>query len=80
MWRQTQIFLMKPISQRSLTFLRGCLEKNKVIMRKFQPSWFEKWPWLHYNESEDSVLRHTCAKESPEITDKRQNLFDRSRQ
>ena len=39
-------------------------EKTKVIMRSFQPSWFEKWPWLHYNESEDSVLCHTYAKAS----------------
>ena len=38
--------------------------KTKVIMRSFQPSWFEKWHWLHYNESEDSVLCHTCAKAS----------------
>ena len=38
--------------------------KTKVIMWSFQPSWFEKWPWLHYNESEDSVLCHTCAKAS----------------
>ena len=30
--------------------------KTKVIKRSFQPSWFEKWPWLYYNESEDSVL------------------------
>ena len=36
--------------------------KTKVIIRSFQPSWFEMWPWLH--ESEDSVLCHTCAKAS----------------
>ena len=33
-------------------------------MRSFKPSWFEKWPWPQYNESEDNVLCHTCAKAS----------------
>ena len=29
---------------------------NKVLaQRSFQPSWFDKWPWLHYIESSDAV-------------------------
>ena len=35
---------------------------NKVpAQRSFQPSWFDKWPWLHYLESSDAVLCITCA-------------------
>ena len=29
---------------------------NKVLaQRSFQPSWFDKWPWLYYIESSDAV-------------------------
>ena len=35
--------------------------KSTVVRRSFQPSWFTRWPWLHYLESEDAVLCHTCA-------------------
>ena len=28
---------------------------------RFQVSWFQKWPWLHYIEHNDTVLCHTCA-------------------
>ena len=28
--------------------------------RSFQSSWFDKWPWLHWNESHESVLCHVC--------------------
>ena len=35
---------------------------NKVLaQRSFQPSWFNKWPWLHYIEGSDAVLCFTCA-------------------
>ena len=31
------------------------------IKRSFQSSWFDKWPWLHWNESHESVLcHHVC--------------------
>ena len=25
-------------------------------------SWFPKWPFLHYNEAEDTVICHSCMK------------------
>ena len=35
---------------------------NKVAAQhSFQPSWFDKWPWLHYLESSDAVFCITCA-------------------
>ena len=33
-----------------------------VVRRSFQPSWFDKWPWLHYCEDSDSVFCFTCMK------------------
>ena len=37
-----------------------------IVKRCFQPSWFVKWPWLHYNEAQDSVRCLTCMKASLE--------------
>ena len=46
---------------RSFNFPKKSFGKTKPVKRSFQPSWFDKWPWLHYNESDDSVLCFTCA-------------------
>ncbi len=35
-----------------------------VVNQSFQPSWFEKWPWLHYTENDDDVVCFTCAQAS----------------
>ena len=35
--------------------------KNK-IGRSFQSSWFQSFPWLHYEEEEDSAYCFTCLK------------------
>ena len=32
-----------------------------VTKRSFQPSWFAKWTWLHYNE-EDAAYCFYCIK------------------
>jgi len=30
--------------------------------RSFQPVWFERYKWLHYDETRDVVFRHICLK------------------
>ena len=30
--------------------------------RSFQPGWFDRHPWLHYDESRDAAFCHTCIK------------------
>ncbi len=30
------------------------------VKRSFQASWFDKWPWLHYNEVYDTVICFIC--------------------
>ena len=40
--------------------------KKNVVRRSFHPSWFSKWPWLHYVEEQDTVACYTCAKASLE--------------
>ena len=35
---------------------RGCKDSN----RSFQPQWYKRWKWLHYNELKDSVTCYAC--------------------
>ena len=30
------------------------------------PSWFDKWPWLRYNEERDVAFCHICLKAKEE--------------
>ena len=47
---------------RSFEFPKRNFGKKVVVNRSFQPSWFEKWPWLHYIENQDAVVCFTCAR------------------
>ena len=33
---------------------------SKVVTRKFMKDWFNKYPWLHYDETNDRAFCHTC--------------------
>ena len=46
---------------RTFEFPKRSFGKKVVVNRSFQPSWFEKWPWLHYIENDDAVVCFTCA-------------------
>ena len=35
--------------------------KTRVVNRSFQSQWFQKWRWLHYDQSRDLAFRHTCV-------------------
>ena len=37
-----------------------CSVKKNVIPGSYQHSWFSKWPFIHYNEAEDTVICHSC--------------------
>ena len=37
-----------------------CFGVKKAVYRSFQPSWFKRWPFLHYDEARDVVFCHTC--------------------
>ena len=47
---------------KSFKFTKRSFGKTKVLERSFQPSWFGKWPFLHYDEFTDRVFCHTCMK------------------
>ncbi len=46
---------------RTYKFPQRQFGKKVVSNRSFQPLWFDKWPWLHYLENQDTVLCFTCA-------------------
>lgn len=39
-------------------------KKYGLQRRSFQPNWFELFPWLRYNEHDDSVVCLICAKQN----------------
>ena len=36
-------------------------EKKKIVKRSFQSQCFNKWQWLHYDETQDLAFCHVCA-------------------
>ena len=62
---QAQISLGdQPNQTKSFTFPKRTFTVKKLIYRSFQPSWFKKWPCLHYNQVNDEVFCFTCLKVS----------------
>ena len=51
----------EPHQPRNIRFPQREFGKKSVVKRCFQPSWFGKWPWLHYVEDEHQVLCFTCC-------------------
>ena len=49
-----------PHQPRGFPFPKREYGKTNVAKRSFRHSWFDKWPWLHYCEENDSVVYHTC--------------------
>ena len=52
----------KPHQPASFNFPQRSFGQKKVVHRSFQPSWFNHWQFLHYDESRDVVFCHTCLK------------------
>ena len=55
----SMMFLKSLTNQKSFHFRSNPLVK-RLVYRSFQPNWFSKWPFLHYEESSDEVFCHTC--------------------
>ena len=49
---------------KAFKFPKRSFGKKKIVNRSFQLIWFEKWPWLHYVENNDTVLCFMCAQAS----------------
>ena len=59
-------FPEKPHQPGRISFSKRPFGKIQVVYRTFKLTWFEKWKWLHYNESPDAVLCHVCMKAEEE--------------
>ena len=57
---ESVIIPTKPHQPLSFNFPKRSFGKKRTVERSFQPSWFAKWPFLHYDESKDAVFCHTC--------------------
>ena len=56
----------QPHQPRTFQFPKREFGKKTVVKRSFQPSWFTKWPWLHYVEERDVALCFMCARANSE--------------
>ena len=51
----------KPNQPSSFTFPKRKFGETKPVYRSFQPGWFQKWPWLHYDQGEDRAFCYYCV-------------------
>ena len=51
----------KPHQPKSFSFPQREFGKTSVAKRSFQPQWFERWSWLHYDEDRDLAFCFTCV-------------------
>ena len=40
----------------SFNLLKRKFGQSKPVFRSVQPAWFNKWPWLHYDQGEDKMF------------------------
>ena len=43
-------------------FPKRSFGKKNVVYHSFQPAWFDRWKWLHYDSSRDLAFCFTCIK------------------
>ena len=51
-----------PHQPKKFSFSKRSFGKEEVVQRSFQPKWFDKYNWLHYDESSDSLMCHVCSR------------------
>ena len=53
---------LQPHQPRKFSFPMRSFGKTSVVKRSFQAAWFDKFPWIHYDEAMDAALCHLCAR------------------
>ncbi len=56
----SESFPAEPHQPRSFNFPKREFGKKTVVKRSFNPSWFERYKWLHYDEAQDAAFCHVC--------------------
>ena len=49
-----------PYQPRNVSFPKIPFGKSKVTFRSFNPVWFDKWQWLHWDVASEKVFCYTC--------------------
>ena len=44
---------------RNVSFPKVCFGKTKPVYRSFNVTWFDKWPWLHWDVASERAFCHT---------------------
>ena len=52
----------KPNQPRSVNFPQREFGQKATVKRSFQPQWFNRWPWIHYDENSDAAFCFLCVK------------------
>ena len=60
-YNQNITCLSTPFQPKNFKFPKKAYGKQ---FRSFQTSWFDLFPWIHYNEENDSILCFICAKKN----------------
>ena len=55
-----------PHQPKKFSFPYGSYGKTKVVQRRFQAEWFDKWTWITYDETKDAVFCIVCQQASKE--------------
>ena len=50
----------RPNQPKKFRFRDRKFGSSKVVSRKYMKDWFDKFPWLHYDELNDRAFFHTC--------------------
>ena len=62
----TVSFPEMPHQPKTLRFPKRSFGKKCIVQLAFRPTWFDKWNWLHYDESADVAFCHVCVKAEEE--------------
>ena len=53
---------LKPFQPTHFAFPSRSFGKSAPVNRFFQPTWFNRYPWLHYDVAQDAARCFTCCK------------------
>ena len=58
--------IMTPHQPRHFKFPQREFGDAVIVKRSFQPSWFDRWAWLHYDEGRDLAFCFLCMQAAKE--------------
>ena len=52
----------QPHQSAKFSFQKRTFGTKPVVVKSFQPQWFQKWSWIHYDEARDIAFCFICVK------------------